>query len=108
MMSLLFCEFLLSFVFASYRVYCLIGDGESAEGSVWEALHFSSHYQLDNLVAVFDINRLGQSEATSLQHRMDVYDQRLKAFGCEAPLARLAAIRLRSQGLGYGVFCHRI
>lgn len=66
---------------ASYRVYCLIGDGESAEGSVWEALHFSSHYQLDNLVAVFDINRLGQSEATSLQHRMDVYDQRLKAFG---------------------------
>lgn len=64
-----------------YRVYCVIGDGESAEGSVWEALHFSSHYQLDNLVAIFDVNRLGQSEATSLQHRLDVYDQRLKAFG---------------------------
>jgi len=64
-----------------YRVYCLIGDGESAEGSIWEALHFSSQYRLDNLVAVFDINRLGQSEATSLQHDMDVYQRRLTAFG---------------------------
>lgn len=66
---------------AAYRVFCLIGDGESAEGSVWEALHFASHYKLDNLVAIFDINRLGQSEPTSLQHRVDIYDQRLKAFG---------------------------
>jgi len=62
-------------------VYCLIGDGESAEGAVWEALHFSSQYRLDNLVAVFDINRLGQSEATSLQHDMDIYQRRLTAFG---------------------------
>lgn len=66
---------------AAYRVFCLVGDGESAEGSVWEALHFASHYQLDNLVAIFDINRLGQSEPTSLQHRVDIYEQRLKAFG---------------------------
>jgi len=64
-----------------YRVYCLIGDGESAEGAIWEALHLASHYHLDNLVAVFDINRLGQSEATSLQHEMDVYQRRLTAFG---------------------------
>lgn len=66
---------------AQYRVYCLIGDGESAEGSVWEALHFASNYRLDNLVAIFDINRLGQSEATSLQHDMDTYQRRLMAFG---------------------------
>jgi transketolase len=66
---------------ASYRVYCLIGDGESAEGSVWEALHFASHDKLDNLVAIFDINRLGQSEATSLQHDLDTYQKRLEAFG---------------------------
>jgi transketolase len=66
---------------ASYRVYCLIGDGESAEGSIWEALHFASHNRLDNLVAVFDINRLGQSESTSLQHDLDVYQRRLEAFG---------------------------
>ncbi|XP_059148584.1 transketolase-like isoform X2 [Physella acuta] len=66
---------------SDYRVYCLIGDGESAEGSIWEALAFSSRYQLDNLVAIFDINRLGQSEATSLGHDLDVYRARVEAFG---------------------------
>lgn len=59
-----------------------MGDGESAEGSVWEAMSFSSHYGLDNLVAIFDINRLGQSEPTALQHKMDVYKARCEAFGC--------------------------
>ncbi|CAF4840534.1 unnamed protein product [Pieris macdunnoughi] len=61
---------------APYRVFCLVGDGEAAEGSVWEALHFAGHYKLDNLVVIFDVNRLGQSEPTSLQHQMDVYDAR--------------------------------
>ena len=67
-----------------YRTYCLIGDGESAEGSIWEALHFAGHYHLDNLCAIFDINRLGQSEPTSLQHNMEVYRKRLEAFGFHA------------------------
>lgn len=66
---------------ASYRVYCVIGDGEAAEGSVWEAMSFASHYKLDNLVAIFDVNRLGQSEPTSLQHETDVYRNRAEAFG---------------------------
>uniref|UniRef100_A0A2C9JCY4 Transketolase n=1 Tax=Biomphalaria glabrata TaxID=6526 RepID=A0A2C9JCY4_BIOGL len=66
---------------SDYRVYCLIGDGESAEGSIWEALAFSSRYQLDNLVAIFDINRLGQSEATCLGHDVDIYKARVEAFG---------------------------
>jgi len=66
---------------APYRVYCLMGDGESAEGSLWEAMHFASKYQLDNLVAIIDVNRLGQSEATALQHQTDVYRKRLEAFG---------------------------
>ncbi|CAG9793518.1 unnamed protein product [Diatraea saccharalis] len=66
---------------APYRVYCLVGDGEAAEGSVWESLHFASHYKLDNLVVIFDVNRLGQSEPTSLQHQLDVYDARVKSFG---------------------------
>ncbi|ODN02005.1 Transketolase-like protein 2 [Orchesella cincta] len=69
---------------APYRVYCLMGDGESAEGSLWEAMHFASKYNLDNLVAIFDVNRLGQSEATALQHNMDVYRKRLEAFGFNA------------------------
>ncbi|XP_003745031.1 transketolase [Galendromus occidentalis] len=64
-----------------YRVYCIMGDGEAAEGSVWEAMNFAQHYKLDNLVAIFDINRLGQSEATCLQHQMDVYKARCEAFG---------------------------
>lgn len=66
---------------SDYRVYCLIGDGESAEGSIWEALSFSSFYKLDNLVAIFDINRLGQSDPAMLQHDMNTYEARLKAFG---------------------------
>jgi len=69
---------------APYRVYCLIGDGEAAEGSIWEALHFASYYKLDNLVAIFDVNRLGQSEPTSLGHELEVYDARVKAFGFES------------------------
>ncbi|KAG2455210.1 TKTL2 protein, partial [Polypterus senegalus] len=66
---------------ASYRVYCLLGDGESSEGSVWEAMAFASHYKLDNLVAIFDVNRLGQSEATPLKHEMEIYRKRCEAFG---------------------------
>nr|XP_033778203.1 transketolase-like protein 1 [Geotrypetes seraphini] len=66
---------------ASYRVYCLLGDGESSEGSVWEAMAFASHYKLDNLVAIFDVNRLGQSEAAPLQHETGIYQKRCEAFG---------------------------
>jgi transketolase len=41
-----------------FRTYCLLGDGESAEGSVWEAFNFASLKKLDNLVAIIDVNRL--------------------------------------------------
>jgi transketolase len=54
------------------------------EGSVWEALHFSSNYNLDNLCVIVDVNRLGQSEPTSLQHNTEVYRKRLEAFGFNA------------------------
>lgn len=66
---------------ASFRVFCVMGDGESAEGSVWEAMHFASHYKLNNLIACIDVNRLGQSEPTSLGHDMDTYKRRCEAFG---------------------------
>uniref|UniRef100_A0A8C6P7C6 transketolase n=1 Tax=Nothobranchius furzeri TaxID=105023 RepID=A0A8C6P7C6_NOTFU len=56
---------------SSYRVYCLLGDGEMSEGSVWEAMSFASYYQLDNLVAIMDINRLGQSDPAPLQHHVE-------------------------------------
>uniref|UniRef100_A0A4W5MFZ0 Transketolase N-terminal domain-containing protein n=2 Tax=Hucho hucho TaxID=62062 RepID=A0A4W5MFZ0_9TELE len=66
---------------SSYRVYCMMGDGECSEGAVWEAMAFGSHYNLDNLVAIIDVNRLGQSEAAPLKHNMDVYHKRCEAFG---------------------------
>lgn len=68
---------------ADYNVYCLLGDGESAEGSVWEALAFASTHKLDNLIVLLDANRLGQSEATPLQHQMAVYEARFSSFGLE-------------------------
>uniref|UniRef100_A0A8B9LID7 transketolase n=1 Tax=Astyanax mexicanus TaxID=7994 RepID=A0A8B9LID7_ASTMX len=69
---------------ASYRVFCLLGDGEMAEGSVWEAMAFASYYQLDNLVAILDINRLGQSDPTPLQHHVEKYQKRCEAFGWQS------------------------
>lgn len=66
---------------ANYRVYCLIGDGESAEGSIWEAVDFCCFYKLDNLCLIIDINRLGQSDETYLGHHIEVYEKRLAAFG---------------------------
>ena len=59
---------------ASYTTYCLMGDGESMEGNIWEALnfaHFAGHYKLDNLCAIIDVNRLGQSDPAPLAHDMD-------------------------------------
>ncbi|XP_023861981.1 transketolase [Salvelinus sp. IW2-2015] len=68
----------------SYNVYCLLGDGEMSEGSVWEAMSFASYYQLDNLVAILDINRLGQSDPAPLQHHVEKYQKRCEAFGWNA------------------------
>jgi len=68
----------------SYRVFCLMGDGESAEGSVMEAANFAGFYKLNNLVGIIDINRLGQSDPTSLQHEMSVYQKRWESYGWNA------------------------
>lgn len=69
---------------AKYRVFCMMGDGEVAEGAVWEAFMFSSYYKLDNLVAIIDVNRLGQSQPTSVAHDMETYRKRVDAFGWNA------------------------
>lgn len=66
------------------RVYVLLGDGESAEGSVWEAAEIASAWKVDNLCATIDINRLGQSQPTLLQHDMETYRRRWEAFGWQA------------------------
>jgi len=66
------------------RVFVLLGDGETAEGAVWEAVELAPHLGADNLVALVDVNRLGQSEATMLQHDVDAYAARFRAFGWHA------------------------
>lgn len=68
----------------NYVTYVLLGDGESAEGSVWEAAELASYYKLNNLVAIVDVNRLGQSQATALEHDTESYRARFEAFGWDA------------------------
>lgn len=64
----------------SYRTFVLLGDGEMAEGSTWEAINLASYYRLDNLVGILDVNRLGQSQQTMLGHDTATYRKRLEAF----------------------------
>jgi len=66
------------------RVWCLCGDSEMAEGSIWEAFDHASHWELDNLVAIVDVNRLGQTGETMHGWNLGVYAQRARAFGWEA------------------------
>lgn len=68
------------------KVYVLIGDSESAEGSVYEALELGAYYGLDNLVAVLDVNRLGQTGETMVGHDLKVYEKRFKSFGWETKI----------------------
>jgi transketolase len=64
-----------------YRVWCLCGDSEMAEGSMWEAIQHAGWEGLDNLVAIIDVNRLGQTRETMLGWDLDGYVRRLEAFG---------------------------
>ena len=64
-----------------YNTYVLLGDGEIAEGSVWEAASLAGIYKLNNLIAIVDANRLGQSQATAFGHDIGVYRKRFEAFG---------------------------
>jgi transketolase len=64
-----------------YNTYVLLGDGEIAEGAVWEAASLAGVNKLNNLIAIVDANRLGQSEATAFGHDIGVYEKRFAAFG---------------------------
>jgi len=66
------------------RTYVLMGDGESAEGSVWEAANAATFHQLDGICAVTDVNALGQSRHTMWEHHMDEFARRWQAFGWHA------------------------
>lgn len=64
-----------------YRVFCLMGDGGQAEGSVWEAAMAGSHYKLDNLVGIIDRNGLQISGSTEEVMGLDPLDKKWEAFG---------------------------
>ena len=66
---------------SDYRTYVLLGDGETAEGSVWEAAAVAVHERLDSLCGIIDINGLGQSQATQWQHDLNAHATRWSAFG---------------------------
>jgi len=66
---------------SEYRTYVLLGDGETAEGSVWEAAHVAVHHRLDALCGIIDVNALGQSRPTEMEHDTNGYFLRWRAFG---------------------------
>ena len=63
------------------RVYALLGDGEMAEGSVWEAMNLAPHLGVSNLCAILDMNRLGQSDPTLFGWDGAGYAAKAAAFG---------------------------
>ncbi len=69
-----------------YRTYVLLGDSEMAEGSQWEALQIAAHYNLDNLIGILDVNRLGQRGETMYGHDLSAYEKRISSFGWETIL----------------------
>ncbi len=66
------------------RVYVMLGDGECAEGAVWEAANSAHFLKLDNLCAIVDINRLAQSGPTMHEHHIEAYQKKFEAFGWHA------------------------
>ena len=66
---------------ADYRVYTVLGDGESEEGQVWEAAMFAAHYKLDNLCAVLDLNGLQIDGKITEVMNPTPHDEKFLAFG---------------------------
>src|SRR5699024_5874147 len=64
-----------------YKVYVVLGDGELAEGSVWEGIMAASHYELDNLLAIVDRNRLQISGRTEEVMGQENLEERWRSFG---------------------------
>src|SRR5215831_348320 len=69
---------------SDYRVFVVIGDGEAAEGSIWEAAEIAAYYKLNNLIGILDVNGLGQSQRTMYGHDTEVYKNRFESYGWRA------------------------
>ncbi len=87
------------------RTFVLLGDGECAEGQVWEAANSAAYFKLRNLVAVVDVNRLGQSDPTMHQHDLGALARKFRSFGWNAVVVdghRIAAILAAFKKAGKG------
>jgi len=69
---------------APFQVWVVVGDSETAEGSIWEGFDLAGHEGLENITAIIDVNRLGQRGPTELEWDTDAYAARAKAFGWDA------------------------
>ena len=69
---------------APFHVWVVVGDSETAEGSIWEGFDLAGHEGLENITAILDVNRLGQRGPTELEWNTDAYATRAKAFGWDA------------------------
>lgn len=67
-----------------YKTWVLLGDSEMAEGSVWEGFALAAHYKLSNLIAIVDVNRMGQRGETAIGWNTKIYADRARAFGWHA------------------------
>lgn len=65
----------------SKKTYCLVGDAECYEGSVWEAVNFAGHHKLNNLIVIVDRNNLGCSDFTEHMLKLEPLGERWKSFG---------------------------
>src|SRR5438132_5714504 len=66
---------------SDYRTFVLMGDGDSAEGGVWEGAALAAYYRLDNLIGIVDVNRLGQSQETMHGSHSEAYRKKFSGFG---------------------------
>ena len=64
------------------KYFVILGDAEVAEGQIWEACNFGAYYCLDNVVAIVDVNRFGQTCNNMFAHDVSNYKKKFEAFGC--------------------------
>ena len=89
------------------RVYVLMGDGELAEGQVWEAAEFAGHYNLENLTVLADINALGQSDPTMYEHNMDIYRRKFESEGFDVQVIDGHDVTAVCAALDHAKVCER-
>jgi len=70
----------------SNKIFCILGDGEMSEGSVWEAMQFAHYYKLNNFITIVDVNQLGQSQNTPYKYDMQFIEGRFKSFGAHTQI----------------------